>query len=179
MQKTLIRFVTRVTWRVSLLKQELPTLPEHMSSLPVFSGVRVTRSLVLCVCFVDHCLTCFFFSWPLCCLFFDLQILITPVVSSNSSPRWEFWVHKISVTPTLLLMFLYQARKENGNVYVCRWYRFILCLSFFNIHVYVHSYFNICSKYDKILCKNVPKTLLILCSKNLRTRLLEYLNNMR
>jgi hypothetical protein len=49
---------------------------------PVFSGVRVTQSLVLCVCFVDRCL--FFFFWPLCCLFFDLQILITPLVSSNS-----------------------------------------------------------------------------------------------
>ena len=34
----------------------------------VFSGVRVTRSLVLCVCFVDRCLS--FFFWPLCCLFF-------------------------------------------------------------------------------------------------------------
>jgi hypothetical protein len=27
----------------------------------------------------------FFFFWPLCCLFFDLRILITPLVSSNSS----------------------------------------------------------------------------------------------
>jgi hypothetical protein len=36
--------------------QELLTLPEHLSSPPVFSGVRVTRSLVLCVCFVDRCL---------------------------------------------------------------------------------------------------------------------------
>jgi len=27
------------------------------SSPPVFSGVRVTRYLVLCVCFVDHCLS--------------------------------------------------------------------------------------------------------------------------
>jgi hypothetical protein len=26
-----------------------------------------------------------FFLWPLCCLFFDLRILITPFVSSNSS----------------------------------------------------------------------------------------------
>jgi hypothetical protein len=24
--------------------------------LPVFSGVRVTRSLVLCICFADRCL---------------------------------------------------------------------------------------------------------------------------
>ena len=50
---------------------------------PVFSGIRVTWSLVLCVCFVDRrCLS----FWPLCCLFFfDLRILITPLVSSNSS----------------------------------------------------------------------------------------------
>ena len=30
-----------------------------------FSGVRVTRSLVLCVCFVDRCLSlCSIFFWP-------------------------------------------------------------------------------------------------------------------
>jgi hypothetical protein len=37
---------------VPLVEQELPTLPEHISSHPVFSVVRVT---VLCVCFVDRC----------------------------------------------------------------------------------------------------------------------------
>jgi hypothetical protein len=46
--------------------------------------VRVTRSLVLCICFVDRCLS--FWFWPLSCLsFLDLRILITPLVSSNSS----------------------------------------------------------------------------------------------
>jgi hypothetical protein len=40
-----------------LVVQELPTLPEHMSSSPVLSGVRVTRSLILCVYFVDRCLS--------------------------------------------------------------------------------------------------------------------------
>jgi hypothetical protein len=116
-------------------------LPEHLSSSPVFSGVRVTRSLVLYVCFVDRflsfctfsfglCVVCsssiygfwlpvneertgkflwqvehihghlwhrysiavnqvlaflYLFFWPLCCLFFfDIRILITPLVSSNS-----------------------------------------------------------------------------------------------
>ena len=35
------------------------------------SGVRVTRSLVLYVCFIDRCLS--FSFWPLCCLaFIDL-----------------------------------------------------------------------------------------------------------
>jgi len=63
------------------------TLPEHMSSLPHFSGVRVARSLAICVVFCRSLFVLFsFFFWPLCCLFFfDLQILITPSVSSNSS----------------------------------------------------------------------------------------------
>jgi hypothetical protein len=43
--------------RVPLVEQELLTLPEHLSSSPVFSGVRVTRSLVLCVFFADCCLS--------------------------------------------------------------------------------------------------------------------------
>jgi hypothetical protein len=51
------------------LKPVLPTLQVHPQFLV---GFRVTRSLVLCVCFVDRCL--FFFFWPLCCLSFDLQI---------------------------------------------------------------------------------------------------------
>jgi len=42
-------FVTRLTRRVPLVEQELLTLPEHLSSPPVFTGVRVTRSLVLYV----------------------------------------------------------------------------------------------------------------------------------
>jgi hypothetical protein len=33
------------------------TLPEHLSSPMVFSGLCVTLSLVLCVCFVDRCLS--------------------------------------------------------------------------------------------------------------------------
>jgi len=39
-------FVTRLTRRVPLVEQELLTLPEHLSLPPVFSAVRVTRSLV-------------------------------------------------------------------------------------------------------------------------------------
>ena len=50
-------FITRLTRRVPLVEQELLTLPEHLSSPLVFSEVRVTRSLVLYVCFVDRCLS--------------------------------------------------------------------------------------------------------------------------
>ena len=47
------RFETRLSRRVPLVEKELLTLPEHLRSPPVFSGVRVKRYLVLCVCFVD------------------------------------------------------------------------------------------------------------------------------
>jgi hypothetical protein len=59
-------FVTRLTRRVPLVEQELPTLPEHLSSPQVFSGVRVTRSLVLYVRFVDRCLSLCTFSFCHC-----------------------------------------------------------------------------------------------------------------
>ena len=48
------------------MEQELLTLPDHMSSLPVFSGFRVVRSLIFCVCFVDCCLFCYRFSCGHC-----------------------------------------------------------------------------------------------------------------
>ena len=48
---------------VKTVEQELLILPEHLSSPSVFSGVRVTRSLVLCVCFVDRCLSFCTFSF--------------------------------------------------------------------------------------------------------------------
>ena len=51
-------FVTRLTWQVSLV--------EHLSSPPVFIGVRVTRSLVLYVCFLDRCLSFCAFSFDHC-----------------------------------------------------------------------------------------------------------------
>ena len=44
---------------IILVEQELLTRPQFLSSPPVFSGVRVTRSLVLCVRFVDRYLSFF------------------------------------------------------------------------------------------------------------------------
>jgi hypothetical protein len=55
----------KCTWRLKIPCQ--PELTEHLRSPPVFSGVRVTRSLVLYVCFIDRCL--YFSSLPLRCLF--------------------------------------------------------------------------------------------------------------
>ena len=79
----------------------LLTLPEHLSSPPVFS---LTRSLALCVCFVDRCLSFCAFSFGHCVVcsssicgfwlplwylqtlptsFSGLSILIAPSVFSN------------------------------------------------------------------------------------------------
>jgi len=71
---------------VQLVEQELFTLPEYLSSPPVFSGVRVTRSLVLYICFVDRCLFFCTFSFGHCVVCsIDIRFLIAPLVSSNSS----------------------------------------------------------------------------------------------
>jgi hypothetical protein len=60
------------------VEQELITLPEHLNSPPIFSGVRITRSLVLCVYFVDRCLSYCYISFGHC------------VVSSSSI--YGFWL---------------------------------------------------------------------------------------
>ena len=71
-------FVTRLIRRVSLMEQELLTLPDHLSSPPVFSFICIfCRSLFVLL---------YFFFWPLCCLFFfDTRIMIAPLVPSISS----------------------------------------------------------------------------------------------
>ena len=43
------------------------------------------RSLFVLLCF---------FSWPVCCLYFELQILITPLVSSNSSYKSDYYTER-------------------------------------------------------------------------------------
>ena len=72
--------------RVLLVEHELLTIPEHPSSSPIINWNRDTRSLVLCVMFCRtlFALLSFFFRLS-CCLSFDLRILISPLVSSNTS----------------------------------------------------------------------------------------------
>ena len=87
-------FVIRLTPRVPLVKQELLTLMEHLSSPPppppVLSGVRVTRSLVLCICFVNRCLFFCTFSFGHCVVF--------------PSSIDGFWLH-LWYLQTLLIMW--------------------------------------------------------------------------
>ena len=67
-----------VEWLV--LEQELLTLPEHLSSPSVFSEVHVTQSLVLCVCFVDRCLSLCTFSFGHC--------VVCPSIYGFGLPLW-------------------------------------------------------------------------------------------
>jgi len=61
----------------------------HLSSPPVLNGVRVTRALVLSVCFVDHCLSFCTFSFGYCFVcstsIYGFWLPLWYNVSSNSS----------------------------------------------------------------------------------------------
>ena len=74
--------ITRVTRRLPLMKQELRTIPQHIS---FYCGVSVAQSLVFSVVF---CRPLFdpmsYFVWPVYCMsFFDVCPRITPLISSN------------------------------------------------------------------------------------------------
>ena len=77
------------------------TLPEHLSSSPVFSGVRVTRSLVLYVCFVDCCLS-------FCTFYFGHCVVCSPLIYGFWLPLW--YLQSLQFTYISLLIhhfFLY------------------------------------------------------------------------
>jgi len=80
-----------LSWHMPLVEQELLTLPEHLNLPPAFSGVHVTQSLVLCVCFLDRC---FFF----CPFSFGRYVVC-------SSLLFRFWL-PLWYLQTLLCMFL-------------------------------------------------------------------------
>ena len=64
------------------MERTLLILPEYLNSPPVFGWVHATQSLVLCVMFGRSLFVLLsFFIWSLCCLSFDLRILVTPLVS--------------------------------------------------------------------------------------------------
>ena len=113
-----------------LVEQELLTLPEHLSSPPDFSGVRVTRSFVLYVCFVDRCLSFCPYSFGHCVVcsssiygfwkpLWYLQTLLTTFPLNACYPKnsnwpilfmWEkdlVWFFKIFFTCVIVI---------NGNI---------------------------------------------------------------
>ena len=79
-------FVTRLTRRVSLVEQELPSLQEHLSSPPVVSGVEVAGSLVVFVCFVDRCLSFCPFS------FGQTLLMLCIITTHNQKCIWNIFL---------------------------------------------------------------------------------------
>jgi hypothetical protein len=96
------------------VEQELLTLPEHPSSLPVFSGARVTRSVVLCVGFVDRCLPLRLF----------LLAIVLPVILRFTDSDYPFGIFKIflhSLRNRLeKFAFLPVSKASTNNLYIFR-----------------------------------------------------------
>ena len=102
-------FITRLTQCVPLVKQELLTLPEHLS---------VTQFLVLCVCFVDRCLSFCTFSFGHCviCSSSIYRFWLPPFgifknINSVGANSWAFLYSlgsSISTVFKKILLFIFQ-----------------------------------------------------------------------
>ena len=90
-------FVIGLIRRVPLVVQELFILPEQPSSPPGFSRIRVTRSLVLRVCFVDGCLSSHFFSFGHCvfCPYSTYWFWLPLWYLQTLLITWNFRVHLV------------------------------------------------------------------------------------
>ena len=92
------KYVTRVIRRVPLVEQELLTLPEHLRSPSVLSGVRVARYLVfyLVFCMFLFCMFLFVLSSfsSLYCLNVFSQHLHSESIYGNkySNSAIKFWI---------------------------------------------------------------------------------------
>jgi hypothetical protein len=73
--------------RVSLMEQELLTLPENLSSPPVFRGVRVTQSLALCVMF--------------CRSLFVLLAIVLSILLRFTDSDYPFGIFKLFLSSTI------------------------------------------------------------------------------
>ena len=77
------------------LEQELVTLAEHVGVPPVLVGYCYSIFSFMCMFCRWLFVLLYFFFWPLCCMFlFDIRILNTPLISSNSSDTASFTYRK-------------------------------------------------------------------------------------
>ena len=110
--------LSSISRRVPLMEQQLLTLSEKRSSSPVFSGIRVTRSLVVCVCFVDRCLS--FCNFLLAIV---LSVLLRFTDSDYHFGIFKFYLetnlskeqrfHYCSTFPSTIFLCYEQNRKTN------------------------------------------------------------------
>ena len=103
---SIITFKYTINWRMPLVKQELITLPGHLSSHLVFSGVHVTRWLVLCVCFINRCL-------PMCTFSFGHCIVCSSSICGFWLPLWY-----LQTRLDLTRVWRYQRGNQNPRRFV-------------------------------------------------------------
>jgi hypothetical protein len=100
------------------VERELLTLPEYLRSSPVFSGFLLARPLVFCVVFCRWLFV--LFVWPLYCLSFDLQLLITSLASSSFSYPCEY---QLSVKKNRLSNFWDKYEINLSTLTTVSWYK--------------------------------------------------------
>jgi hypothetical protein len=99
-----------ILFYVPLVEQELPTLPEHLSSRPIFSGVRVTRSLVLCS-FVDRC-------WSFCTFYLGHYVVCSSLIYGFWLPPFGIFNSFYNLTQTVgILKQVQNSSPRIENIY--------------------------------------------------------------
>ena len=108
-------FVARLTRRLPLVEQELLTLLDHPISPLFFNGVRLTRSLVLYICFVDLCLSF--------CTFFGVIVLSVFLRYTDSDCSfgifklfWQQWRNINAITLTFTYPVKVESTKLDNNM---------------------------------------------------------------
>ena len=132
---------TRIIRRVLYVKQELLTLPQHQWMLPVLIGFVFLIFGFLCVVCRSLFVLLSFFFWPLYCLsFFNLRLLMTPLVSfghcivcpsSTYGFWWPLW-YLLAIVLSVLLQLT--ASDDPFGIF---WP--LYCLSFFNSRLLMTS----------------------------------------
>ena len=134
-------------WTLTRLARRMP-LVEHLSLPPVFSGVCVIWSLILCVCFVDvvctftfgHCVVCSSSIYEFLLPLWYLQTLflksIYYILSTSSGCKWQkamICYHFKATHATIVQLYIPRTHVTQFKRDVALWWRYVPLLL---IHIY-------------------------------------------
>ena len=91
-------------------QEQLLTLPEHLSSPPVFSGVPVTRSFVLYLCFKFVDVIC-----PFVLFLLAIGIVLSVLLRYRDSD-WPFGIFKLFLNINEELLSFYHWKIAESNL---------------------------------------------------------------